>query len=183
MSLRRRQRQPSPRSPRRDDASDVYVIAQELLRHNSHRELLKFFTAERHSLDIDEVDTDGCSLLMHAARSGSPKCVQVLLEFGARVDHCDAHRNTPLHTAYACKHAQAAALLIRNGASETARNTLGLTPQEVTSADEFKVRLSSIELGIRSGNRFTVVEERCTSLLLEFSKLRVVACCCCCCCL
>lgn len=143
MSLQKKiQRQPSPRSPRRDDASDVFVVAQELLRHNSHRELLKFLTAERHSLDIDEVDHDGLSLLMHAARSGSPKCVQVLLEFGARVDHCDAHRNTPLHTAYASKHAQVAALLIRNGASETARNAWGATPQEVVSTDEFKVRVN-----------------------------------------
>jgi ankyrin repeat protein len=127
--------------------SDVYSLACELIQQHTHRELHKFLTSERKTLDIEEVDGHGRTLLMHAALCGSHKCAEVILEFGARIDCADGRGNTSLHNAYQNKHIPVAVLLIRHGAEETVRNAQGQLPRDVCARDKFKVRVSTASTG------------------------------------
>ena len=120
--------------------SAVYTQAKELAEQNSYRRLQEFLIEHRHKLNIDETDDTGATLLMHAARLGTPKCAQVFLEFGSLVDHTDRQHNSALHYAYRHRNAAVGTLLLRHGASEGLRNSSGRTAREVFPGDEYKVR-------------------------------------------
>ena len=76
-------------------------------------------------------DHQGTTPLIAAASAGETHIVQLLLDFGARVDgaRVDTHRNsqTPLITAAAHGHAQEVALLLFGGGDPHVRDTRGRT--------------------------------------------------------
>lgn len=75
-------------------------------------------------LEIDDLDSDGCSALFHAARNNHLSTVEALLSLGAKADLCCEDGQSPLSTA--CLHSLSQEcdpkiidLLIEFGAEET----------------------------------------------------------------
>ncbi|KAG9232952.1 ankyrin repeat protein, partial [Amylocarpus encephaloides] len=51
------------------------------------------------SIDVNDVDRFGRSILWHAACGGNEEVIQILVSHGARIDLADDYGRTPLHAA------------------------------------------------------------------------------------
>jgi len=73
---------------------------------------------EKDPLLVNKFDSQGYGPLHYAAAAGSTECVQLLLEFGAKVNECVRYGEpTALHAALHAKQEATSLLLLKNGAN------------------------------------------------------------------
>ena len=82
---------------------------------------------------LDTRDRTGQTPLQHAATAGHAKCLRMLLDAGANVNHADSDGRTALTLAASKGHKVAAKLLVRNGADVDARDRRGDTALAVAA--------------------------------------------------
>ena len=90
-----------------------------------------------HGADVNAADKTGLRPIHIAAWWGTRLHVKILLELGADINATDVYGNTPLHLAAMSRddRARMIAFLFEHGASLTARNERGLTPEEAAAGE------------------------------------------------
>jgi len=105
----------------------VYHTLPELVERNDVPAVKERLALKQHP---DTELADGHTGLWVAARDGNAAMVDLLLDYGALADHADAYtKATPLLAAVERGHAEAARLLVLNGANWDAKNVEGKTPR------------------------------------------------------
>jgi ankyrin repeat protein len=88
---------------------------------------------------LEAVDDNGSTALLHAVRGHQLGAVQLLLDTGANVRHANRFGNTALHLAYAHGQTAIARELLDFEADPTARNANGRIPEQLHPAMHLKV--------------------------------------------
>lgn len=90
-----------------------------------------------HGADVNAADKTGLRPIHISAWWGTRLHVKVLLELGADINATDLYDDTPLHLAAMARddRANMIAFLVEHGASLTARNERGLTPEEAAAGE------------------------------------------------
>lgn len=96
------------------------------------------------TIDLNELDDDGLSLLHWAADRGSAVVLTALMSHGATVNIKDADGQTPLHYAVSCGHLDCVRILLNHGADVNIQDNDGVDVLSLAQDDSVKNMLFSL---------------------------------------
>ncbi|KAM4623194.1 protein phosphatase 1 regulatory inhibitor subunit 16B isoform 1-T2 [Discoglossus pictus] len=95
--------------------------------------------------DLNQMDSQGATLLHIAASRGFAEVAETLLEHGARVDMRDSDSWEPLHAAAFWGQIYVAEILVSHGASLSSKTSLEETPLDLCEDDELRSLLLELK--------------------------------------
>ncbi len=113
--------------PRHTQKALEAVIFNSRLDSKRREEVVKFLIKQL-GADINKADPNTDNQFIHeVSRTGSFAVLELLIKYGAKVNHPDRHGQTPLHYAVQSRHFEKCALLMDHGADNSLKTTSGRT--------------------------------------------------------
>ncbi|XP_052784010.1 unconventional myosin-XVI-like isoform X3 [Mya arenaria] len=109
------------------------------------REMLNHIKALPLAVDINQLTSEGMTLLHIAAANGYRSCLKALFKYELDVNKKDAYGWTPLHVAARFNQKKSVELLLKRHANPNIADSLGCKPSTYTSSDELKALLVKCE--------------------------------------
>ncbi|WAR28876.1 MYO16-like protein, partial [Mya arenaria] len=130
------------------EAIDVDGMTEEMLQKGRlvrPREMLNHIKALPLAVDINQLTSEGMTLLHIAAANGYRSCLKALFKYELDVNKKDAYGWTPLHVAARFNQKKSVELLLKRHANPNIADSLGCKPSTYTSSDELKALLVKCE--------------------------------------